>query len=418
MTTPAPIPQPLASAERRWLRRYGWLFPVAGIPLGLLLKGSVWSGVLLNASFLPARWVDWLSPLGLLIGLGIALIPLIWRLVLAAEERLGAGMRRRPVAPMLAVLCFVLIEMVFRTHWGQGLFWQAVIARAGTQAQAREVGLYRLHDATERHALHSGGLVVAGSSQIVFGVDGAGLSRLTGLPVYRRAVAGLFPVELVCSQGFTDFHPDNRLVLILSGFDVGARPDLMPEAIRPQTTWAGLRHVLSAARTPFKLRHWRNLTDLAFAATCDVWRSRDYVRFVLDHPAAPYAKTSDAADKQILAQQKKGYERLGANDEMVELCLASLDLFFADMADRCREIVVFEGRLNPARPGTEAAADLDQRTRAFFERQQELGRLRFIAREEQQLDLPEEYWADNTHVTPAGRRLLTEMMARFLEPPR
>ena len=410
-----PIQPSLAEAEVRWLKRYGWLFPVLGFPLGLLIKGALWSGTLLNASFLPSNLAGWLSPLGLLIGTIISLVPVAWWLMLTLEIKIKSGGRGWLLAPVMACVCFILLEMAFRTYPVQAIFWQGVIARAGDQTQAREVGLYRLQAAADRKAKSPAGFVFPGSSQVVQGIDCAELSQLTGAPVYRRAVSRLFPIELICSQGLITFNHDNRLILLLSGFDVGARADLVPDAIRPQATWSGLRHVLRAAPASFQLRHWRNFVDLCFAASCDLWRSRDYVRFMWENPVAPNIIRNNAAAQSALNQQLQGYQRLGSNPEMVALCWQALDLFLGDMAQHFQNIIVFESRINPTSPPSASALDLENQTRRFFENQQHLQRIRFIPRAAQHLDLPPEYWADNTHVNAAGRQLLTEMIARFVD---
>ncbi|MGD9612455.1 MAG: hypothetical protein AB7V22_06085 [Kiritimatiellia bacterium] len=395
------------AAERRWLRRYGAVFPLAGIPLGLWIGRRIWQAVLLVPPADPGGF----DAKGLALGLAIAALPLAWLAGLALERR-WPGLRRWPAAPALAALLVLLADGLLRTSLGQSLFWQAVLARSGQQHLAREISLFRL-EAADQAAAPRPGLVLAGSSQLVYGIDGAQLSAQTGQPVHRRAAAGMFPTELVASQGWFDFHPDNRLVLMVSGFDLGARRDLYPEAIRPLATVSGLRNLLGAARARFLVRHWRALVDLGSAAACELWRSRDYARFLLAHPFQAAEAAAAPGDAAALAEQKDAYGRLGASREMVELGQRALARFFADMAGRCRQIVVFEGRVSPAYPGGELA-DLSREARDFLIRQQAQGTLRFIPLEEQGLDLPEGLWRDLTHVGPEGRRRLTEAFARAL----
>ena len=394
------------AAERRWLRRYGWLFPLAGIPLGLWIGRHVWRGVLL----VPTLATTGFDAKGLAIGLALAALPLAWLAGLGLERR-WPRTRQWPLAPALAALVLLLAEMALRTGLGQSLFWQAVLARSGQQHQAREISLFRL-EAADQAAAPRPGLVLAGSSQLVYGIDVPALAAQTGRPVHRRAVAGMFPTELVASQGWFDFHPDNRVVLMLSGFDVGARRDLYPDAIRPLATASGLRNLLGAARARFLVRHWRALVDLGSAAICELWRSRDYARFLLEHPFRAAADAAPAAGA-ALEKQKDGYSQLGANREMVALCQRALARFFADMSGRCDEIVVLEGQVNPAYPGEELA-ELSRESRDFLLGQQRQGVLRFVPREEQALDLPADLWRDMTHVGPDGRRRLTETFARVL----
>lgn len=404
-----PNPKTPDAAERRWLRRYGWLLPLAGIPLGLWIGRKTWPAVLL----VPTLATDGFDAKGLAIGLAIAALPLAWLAGLWFERR-WPRTRRWSIAPVLAALALLLADVALRTNLGQSLFWQAVLARSGQQHQAREISLFRL-EAADQAATPRPGIVLAGSSQLVYGIDGAQLAALTGQPVHRRAAAGMFPTELVASQGWFDFHPDNRVVLMLSGFDLGARHDLFPEAIRPLATLSGLRNLLGAARARFLLRRWRALVDLGSAAACELWRSRDYARFLLEHPFRA-AETAAAANETATAEQKDAYARLGANGEMVALCEEALARFFADLAGRCREIVVLEGQVNPAYPGGELA-DLSREARDLLQRLHRQGTVRFVPREEQVLDLPEDLWRDMTHVGPEGRRRLTEAFARALAKP-
>lgn len=407
MPRPAePFSQPLPAAERRWLRRWGWLFPLAGMPLGLWIGRHVWRAVLL----VPTLASDGFDPKGLAIGLVLAALPLAWLAGLWLERR-WPRTRQWPLAPVLAGLVLLLAETALRTGLGQSLFWQAVLARSGQQHQARETSLFRL-EAADQAVAPRPGIVLAGSSQLVYGIDVPRLAALTGQPVHRRAAAGMFPTELVASQGWFDFHPDNRLVLTLSGFDLGARRDLFPDAIRPLATASGLRNMLGAAHARFLVRHWRAVVDLGLAAACELWRSRDYARFLLEHPFRAAAETAPVAGA-ALEKQKDGYSQLGANREMVVLCQRALARFFADMSGRCREIVVLEGQVNPTYPGEELA-ELSRESRDFLFGQQGLGVLRFIPREEQALELPEDLWRDMTHVGPDGRQRLTETFARVL----
>ena len=53
-------------------------------------------------------------------------------------------------------------------------------------------------------------------------------------------------------------HPLPRLLRAQSGFDLGARDTLYADAIRPQATPTGIRHLLGAAGGAFRLRHWRH----------------------------------------------------------------------------------------------------------------------------------------------------------------
>ena len=98
---------------------------------------------------------------------------------------------------------------------------------------------------------------------------------------------------------------------------------------------------------------------------------------------------------------------------MVALCLDSLERFFSDLSPLFREIVVFEGQVNPAYPSPSLPA-LSAAMRSFLADLHNRGVVRFVPLEQQGLDLPPSAWKDMTHVGPEGRRLYTQAFARFL----
>ena len=408
--------KPLESLPREgdWIKRHSPWLSLLAVGLGIALGRLSWPIILLDIADLPSRGVDWFTAKSLGLGLVLGLLPWMWRVGIWLEHDWDWNLRRWPAAPLLGVLGVLGIELALRSFTGQTIFWQAVRSRAGNQHQAREVSLFREDAAVCRHAdTPAPGIVLLGSSQIVFGVDTADLARQTGQPVYRRAMAGLFISELVASQEFSDFHPDNHLVLMLSAFDFGARDNLDANAIRPQATPTGIQHLLAAADWPFRLRYWRTFTDLSLAAKCDLWRSRDYARFLLEHAFSPAHIPSSLVHQETLTKQKNAYGHLGSNPAMVQLCYRALARFLADMASKCRQITVLEGRVNPTYPSPEFAP-LAAEVRQFLAQQQQLGHIRFIPLEEQEVDLPVSVWRDMTHVNAIGRKRLTRLFAHCL----
>jgi len=411
---PDPLQTEALHREAAWLKRRRGILALLGFGLGLSIGRLLWNLVLLNSSDLPGPWMDWFRARNLLLGGALALLPGIWGLGLRREQvRPGAG-RRWPLAPLLALLGVAAIDICLQSYTGQSLFWQAVRARSGHQHQAREVSLYREEAAACRKKSQiRPGIVLAGSSQILYGVDAAELARRTGKPVYRRAVAGMFLPELAASRDFLVFHPENHVVLWLSGFDLGARDTLYADAIRPQATPTGIRHLLGAAGGAFRLRHWRTYADLLLAATTELWRSRDYARFLLEHPFSPAGLPTEAAPSDDALRQERAYEQLGSNPAMVRLGLQVLSRLLADLSAHCRQVTVVEGRVNPAYPSSELS-DLSAELRQCLEDARHRDHIHLIPIEEQLLDLPESFWRDMTHVTPEGRQRLTEELARLL----
>lgn len=397
--------------EQTFLRRFGWLFPVIGLPLGCLLDGALWTAVTLDRSLLPASWSGWITIKGLLFGVAIGLIPLIWWWGTRIERKWGVWLRRRCIAPVGVLLLFLVAEMGLRSAYGQSLLWQAVRVRAGDNFFAREVALFRLDHALLRNP--SPGVVVAGSSQMLHALDAPKLSELIGAPVYRRAVAGMFPVELCAAAGFLDFNPQNRLLMMLSGFDIGGRDRIYPDAVRPLATRSGVRLLREAAPPAFLIGHWRFFVDVHFAALSDWWRSRDFIRLMLDRPFGPRATSRARATAIAGEEQRDAYQMLGRNPMMVEYSLRLLNGFFARMAPRFVEIVVVEGQVNPAYPGGEVAA-LNARAREAAAQVESAGLIRYQPVSKQTPAIAPEDWLDMAHVNDQGRARYTEIFARAL----
>ncbi len=403
------------AAEVRWLRRWGWLFPALGLPLGLLAFGGRWVFMTLD----PVHWPDsaraWITAPGLALGLVIALLPLLWRMGLYVENRWGGVIRRAGLAPLGAVGVFVCAEAALRSPAGQETLWQSVRARSGADFFAREVSLFRLDSvAQQRAAGLAPGIVVAGSSQMLHAMDPVRLAERTRRPVYRRAVAGMFPVELCAASGYLDLHQENTLLLMVSGFDLGGRDRLYLDAIRPLATPAGVDLLIRAADWRFLFHQWRGFIDLSFAARCEAWRARDYVRYLLQHPFAAYAPSARASAGAEPAAQRDAYVRLGQNERMLAFSEAALDAFIGGMAGRVKSIVVFEGQVSPRYPGNEIH-ELSARARRRMESLAAAGRVVYIPLEKQELALSGADWLDMAHVNEAGRMAYTEAFARALQ---
>ena len=406
-------PTEMLQLETGWLQRYAWLLSFLGFGLGIGISHGLWAAILLDASFLPHAPLEWLSLKGLCLGLAFASFPWLWRLGIWVEQQPRLALRQWPAAPLLAMAGILCLHAGLETPIGQSIFWQTVRARAGDRHDARELSLLREDAAASPNA--PPGIVLMGSSQVVHAFDVARIGNHIHRPVYRRAVAGLFIAELVASQQFSDFNPRNRLILMMSGFDLGARYDLNPDILRPLSTPSGLRHVRTAASWPFFIRRWRVFADISFASICDLWRSRDYARLVLQNPFSVKPSDSPASEAPALEAQAKAYHELGSNPEMVALCLQALAGFLSEMSSRTAEIIVLEGRVNPDYRTKELTV-LSQQLRKFLLAQQQLGHIRYVSLDEQNLDIPDSAWKDMTHVNSAGRELFTDMLIRLLQP--
>jgi len=401
------------AAEQHLLRRYGWLFVLFGIPAGLAIDGVFWTAITLDPTYLPSSPDAWFTRKGFFLGGVFSLIPLIWLFGLWVEKKWGETMRRYAVIPVIVLVACLMAEWGFRSFHVQDLLWQSVRARAGFDYFAREISLLRLDEASRKHyGVDTPGVVVAGSSQIMYALDAVRMQELIKQPVYRRAAAGMFTAEMCSASGFMDFNPDNIFVMMLSGLDVGARPQLNADGMRPLATPGGVGDLMSAATMPYLLRNWRTFTDLFFASRCDMWRSRDYVRLVYAHPFRPKQnETARSQDDDAAETQRAALQQLGQSPEALAYCTRVLDVFL-DRAHRSfRRVVVVEGRVNPDFPGQTFDA-LTAETRANMLDLEARNIIDYITIEEQAITLTDDDWLDMTHVKGNGRRLYTDMFSR------
>jgi hypothetical protein len=402
----------MLDAEKRWLRRWGWLFPALGIPLGCLIVEARWAAIMMDAAFLPRTATGWLSANGIALGVALGLFPLLWALGLRLERRWGNCLRRCGVAPLGALAMLLCAEGAARSVFGQETLWQAVRARAGDNFFAREVALFRLEHVSHCRAPRGEpGVVVAGSSQMLHALDAPRLAQRIGRPVYRRAVAGMFPVELCAAAGFLAFDHRNEMLLMLSGFDLGGRDRLYPAAIRPLATLSGARLLAAAADWRFALDHWRTFVDVFAAGACELWRSRDFCRLVVQHPFAPEAMKYVSAKNGGDDAQREAYLALGRNEQLVAFTERALTRFFAHMRERMARVVVIEGQMNPAYPGSDAAR-MHARMRALLQDSAAAGAIRFVPLEAQAPAIETGDWLDMAHVNERGRARYTEIFAR------
>ena len=403
------------AAEQRRLKRYGWLFLLFGIPAGWAIDGVFWTAITLDPAYLPSSLGAWFTRKGFFLGGVIALLPLFWMAGIWVEKKWGETMRRCAVIPVLVVVACLMAEWGFRSFPAQDLLWQSVRARAGFDYFAREISLLRLDEASRKHyGDKTPGVVVAGSSQIMYALDAVRMQELINQPVFRRAAAGMFTAEMCSASGFMDFNPYNVFIMMLSGLDVGARPQLNTDGMRPLATPGGVGDLMTAATPSYLLRNWRTFTDLSFASWCDMWRSRDYVRLVYANPFRPKQNAAaKSQDDDAAETQRAALQQLGRNPEALAYGMRILDVFL-DRAHRSfHRVVVVEGRVNPKFPG-QAFEELTAQTRAMMLELEARDRIDYITLDEQAITLTEDDWLDMTHVQGNGRRLYTEMFSRVV----
>jgi hypothetical protein len=409
--------------ERRFLKRFAWLFPLLGIPLGCLLAGGLWAWIADDPSLRPESWTGYIATKGIALGLCISLYPVVWWMGLKLEAKVWGIWRLWPVIPALAVCVVVAAEWGLRQTVAQELFWQAVRVRAGDNYFTREVALLRMDHAraAAQNSLRPG-IVVCGSSQILHALDIPLLQELTGRPVYRRSTAGMFVMEALAARGWLEYPGDHVFLTMRSGFDLYARDRLDPRSIKPVATLSGIRDLYGEMEWSLRVREWRAWVDLWASVACDLWRSREYVRLLWQQPlprvTAPrpvggveqVKPNGDIIEKDInVPREAPGSETgryLPFKSRVTHRTLQRL-------IDHYSTTIIIEGQVNPdfLTPGL---MRLNETYRSIMATHQGNERIWWVPVEEQPIHIEAEHWLDNTHVTAEGRAIYTRYIAEMI----
>ena len=387
-------------AERRFLRRWGWVFPAAGLLLACLTGGGFWAWV---EGETP--WLDWRQLLTwravVLGGTGAAAWGL-WRAL--------AGVRCRGwIAVVLGALGFAAAECTVRIPAAQTAFWLAVRARLAGDGPyfLREVCYIRLEEAAGRTAA-PGAAILSGTSQMLVGVDERELARrIAPTPVIRREVSGMGPQNMLAMWSWIPFRRGDTAVQLRSEMDFTNQAEWRTSWYRPFLTWETLPWVLRNAGLAVCARHWKGLPDCALAASLEGWRMRDGWREISGKAWRHGGKVEKSAAIPP-AEGTQGDPLRWADGEWRAFVSEAEKLKAAGVG-----LVVFEGDVNPVLHDAQRAE-----MRREFERRMAEGEIRglwrFVGGAELDADIGPDDWADMTHLNAVGREKLTRAMGRVL----
>lgn len=393
---------PVHEAERVFLQKAWWLFPLGGALASLAFGGPFWAWV--HGQPVVLHWGALWSGRALAGALAFGAVPAAW----------AWGLRIRPKRWMAMVAVAVILagaEWLLQRPGMQAALWLAARARlAPDQVFMREVCYVRLEEASGRRP-EAPAIVLVGSSQVLNGVDERLLGELLHpTPVIRRAMFGMSPLKAMAMQSWMPFRPGDICVQYLSEFDFTNQEAFPFSWFRPYASWRTVPAVLGSLSRETRIRHWRGVMDTLTAATTEWWRARDFIRRIVfrfqagqPEPAAPVAPGDPAG----AAEQARG-ELVFADAEW-----AAFRRFAEQLKAGQVVLVVFEGEVNPALD-SEPRRRVRQAVRARLEEFLADGYGRYVSREEQGLDLGPEDWRDMTHLSQSGREKLTRRMAREL----
>ena len=404
--------------ECRFLRRYGWLLAAVGIPVGCVLIEGRWGWATGDVDLWPDSWTAFVTVRGLLLGLCLAAIPWLWWIGILLEKRMSLRWRPYPVAPLLALAAVVFLELGFRSFSAQELFWQAVRARAGDNYFTREVAFVNLsHNDLARRSSVPRGIILNGSSQLLHAIDRDTLASLTGLPVYLRATAGMFPMESLAAIETMMYPGDHLFVTLRSGVDLAARDRFMVNALHSLMTPIGFRELIRSADPKLRVRYWREWIRLWCASESALWRARDYFRLLIAEPIVKQVAVSHVESRPVGREapgiRDEHRQWTGAASEYIHMSDAAFRRFVQLVSRHYEQCLIIEGTTHPEF-GVDVISGLNERFRMLMDEFADHPHVVWILREDQPFLLAESDWLDNVHVAESGRILYTEFVARLI----
>jgi hypothetical protein len=390
----------VAEAERAFLRKGWWLFPLLGWLASAALDAPYWRWVG-GESPLPLNWGALLGLKGMALAAAGGCIPLAWRLGLAWRARRGWVVG-------LALMVVLAVDAVWRGVPMQAFTWLAARPRLeGHQHFMREVCYVRLEEAVGR-ADPASAIVLVGSSQVLVGVDEKLLRELVQpVPVIRRAMFGMSPLKALAMMPYMPYRSGDVSFHNLSEFDFTNKEEFPHDWFRPYASWRTLPAVLACMEPRVRRKHWGRTVDYAMAATLELWRDRDFLRQIAFNfwgiEKDEVIETDEAARAKVVARARGNLSFAAAEKRAFHA--------FAERLEREGvRMLIFEGDVRP---------DLHDEDRLEARRlvREELrewaaaGPHRHVSLEEQGLNLGMEHWRDMTHLSESGRRLLTLRIA-------
>ena len=388
-------------AERKFLGRYWWVFPVVGVIVAMLTGGGFWAWVDGDMPFLD--WKQAFSGRGIILaGAGLALACIWW--VLLGRKWPGW------VVALTVASGFMVAECAVRISAVQTAFWLATRARLDVNGPnfMSEVCYIRLEEAAGRSAKDKA-VILSGTSQMLCGVDELELGRiLEPVAVIRREVSGMVPQKMLAVWDWIPFRKGDRSVQMRSEMDFTNQAEWRTAWFRPFLTWNTLTWLVRNVGGGVCWPRWREMVDCALAASLEGWRMRDGWREIAMNPWYR---------GKVTATAKPAAEDVASAQAPLEWCEWEWRAFVEEaerMKDMGVELVVVEGDVNPVLHDARRSE-----MRREFERRMAVGvekRLwRFVGEEELDAEIMAADWRDMTHVNAEGRAKLTRALGRVLE---
>ena len=402
----------VAEVELRWVRRAVWWMPLVGALAAPLLYRGTWALLVLDAGLVkPLSALAWLFTAATGAGIGLLLV-LAWR------WSLGSPAVRR-VSWRWGVGLVVGAEAVVRRTPVLDAAWAALRARAPHDGDffIREMALYRRAALTNERRYALPRVLVAGSSQLIMGVDYELLQRLCPRQgVERRCIAAMSPARMLMAEPFLGVRTGDTVVVYWSEFDMGGLTQLDTAWFRPLANASGLRALWSVVPRDTMITGWRNVLDLASASGSELWRSRDAWRLVLNRVTGSLPGPKVGSGTALVEDQAGGYGSGLRNEPFFQAGLEASRRLLREWQRAGARVVVLEGSLNPAMHQPETPARRSQ-TRAWLAAACAETGAHYLPLEQQGYQPAAHDWSDGTHLNAEGREKFTRYLAEVVAPP-
>ena len=381
--------------ERKFLRYAWWAFPAAGLIVAMLTGGGFWAWV---DGEMP--WLDWRQALtmrGAVLACAALVAVGVWRVLL---RRTFPGW----FVALVVATGFAVAECAVRIPAAQTAFWLA----AGGRGYWPEAGTIRLEEAAGRGE-DMPGIILAGSSQMRFGVDDELLRKLIpSVPVVRRVIGGMWSQSMLAMWGRFSFRPGDLCVQIRSPFDFLGKSEFDADWFRPVASMEGAGMVLRTAGWRIGFRNGGKVVDYLLATSLEGWRMRDGMRKIVVRFLGKEGGSGGGSGIH------KGRRPSWGEATWSEWQWRA----FVEGARKMRAsgigFLVLEGDINPSLHD----AGWNEKREEWLARMkagEREGLWRFVGLEEQDERLLPGDWSDGTHLNPTGQEKLTRAIGRVLD---
>jgi hypothetical protein len=248
-----------------------------------------WANQLFTLDFTLRSFLisNYMRPISLLSFVTLAITPLVFYLGIFFESNRSVVwnnmMKWLPIAALSSFILTLIVSLIFSSERADFLLREFLKFRAAPNTLERSLVYWREQGANKYIQQSSTGKIVfLGSSQINKNVDEHLVSQTLGVPVEKDILPALHPMQYLAMVKEVSKRRPATVVCFLSEFDFYREGGVPTNRLRGVTYH--LSTVLQIMKTLSLRQVWGSraqLTDLAFAAICPLWRNREEFRIAI-----------------------------------------------------------------------------------------------------------------------------------------